>query len=147
LKVCSKKEIDLCIQSENRILFQNKWLHHFLHCSNAGIPEKEDVGMKIKVKSEKIIKAVKKLYGVEIEVESTEDATEAIRLILTNISDGGLEAYKQLDDIKVTSFKHYETSAVDYHLTFLLEFVFEKEVALETRVAVIKDFQDFFGRL
>lgn len=103
--------------------------------------------MKIKVKSEKIVKAVKKMYGVEIEVESTEDATEAIRLILTNMSDGGLEAYKQLDDIKVTSFKHYETSAVDYHLTFLLEFVFEKEVALETRVAVIKDFQGFFAKL
>lgn len=103
--------------------------------------------MKIKVKSEKIVKAVKKMYGVEIEVESTQDATEAIRLILTNMSDDGLEAYKQLDEIKVTSLKHYETSAVDYHLTFLLEFVFEKEVALENRVAVIKDFQDFFAKL
>jgi len=103
--------------------------------------------MKIKVKSEKIIKAVKKMYGIEIELETTQDATEAINLILKKMSDTGKSDYKQLKEVGVTSSKQYETSAVDYELTFLLCFVFEEEVPLETRVAVIKDFQEFFAKL
>ena len=38
--------------------------------------------MKIKVESEKIIKAVKKLDGIEIVLENLDDAREAINLIL-----------------------------------------------------------------
>ena len=38
--------------------------------------------MKIKVESEKIIKAVKKLDGIEIVLENLDDAKEAINLIL-----------------------------------------------------------------
>ena len=38
--------------------------------------------MKIKVESEKIIKAVKKLNGIEVVLESAEDAKEAIDLVL-----------------------------------------------------------------
>jgi len=37
--------------------------------------------MKVKVESEKIIKAVKKLDGIEIVLENTNDAKEAINLI------------------------------------------------------------------
>jgi hypothetical protein len=39
--------------------------------------------MKIKVESEKIIKAVKKLEGIEIVLENLNDAKEAIQLILS----------------------------------------------------------------
>ena len=38
--------------------------------------------MKIKVESEKIIEAVKKLDGIEIVLENPDDAKEAINLIL-----------------------------------------------------------------
>ena len=39
--------------------------------------------MKIKVESEKIIKAVKKLDGIEMVLENLNDAKEAIELILS----------------------------------------------------------------
>ena len=38
--------------------------------------------MKIKIESEKIIKAVKKLDGIEIVLENLDDAKEAFNLIL-----------------------------------------------------------------
>ena len=38
--------------------------------------------MKIKIESEKIIKAVKKMEDIEIVLESPEDAKEAINLLL-----------------------------------------------------------------
>ncbi|MFZ0451277.1 MAG: hypothetical protein WAL98_18735 [Desulfatiglandaceae bacterium] len=103
--------------------------------------------MKIKVKSEKIIKAVEKLYGIEIELETLGDAKEAIELILSRMGGKGMIDYKQLKEIEVTSLKEYETSAVDYKMTFLLLFSFEEGVPLEKRVVVIKDFQEFFSKV
>ena len=91
--------------------------------------------MKIKVESEKIIKAVKKLDGIEIILENPEDAKEAIHLIL---SKSDLFEKKELDrpkDVKVSAFQEYKTSAVEYKMIFLLEFLFENEIPLERKVS------------
>ncbi|MEJ2100049.1 MAG: hypothetical protein P8X68_08730 [Desulfobacterales bacterium] len=103
--------------------------------------------MKIKIESEKIIKAVKKLDGIEIVLENLEDAKEAIHLILER--SGLLEKLKggKFIDLKVTSLQKYETTAVDYKMIFLLEFVFEADVLLNDKVAVIKELQDFFNKM
>ena len=103
--------------------------------------------MKIKVESEKIIKAVKKLEGIEIVLENLNDAKEAIQLILTH---GGLFEKQNVDkikDVKVTSFQKYETTAVDYKMIFLLEFIFETDVSLNERIVIIKELQDFFNKV
>jgi hypothetical protein len=47
----------------------------------------------------------------------------------------------------VTSFQKYETTAVDYKMIFLLEFIFANEISLDTRVAVIKELQQFFSKI
>ncbi len=103
--------------------------------------------MKVKVESEKILKAVKKLHGVEIVLENPHDAKEAINLILTKTNLFKGDDCEKLRDVKVTSFQEYETSAVDYKMVFLLEFLFEDNVSLETKVALIKELQDFFARV
>ena len=103
--------------------------------------------MKIKVESQKIIKAVQKLDGIEIVVENLEDAKEAINLILTRT--GLFEKHKEakLKDVTVTSYQKYETTAVDYKMIFLLEFVFEKNTSLEDKVTAIKELQGFFNKV
>jgi hypothetical protein len=103
--------------------------------------------MKIKVEGEKIIKAVKKLDGIEIVLENLEDAKEAINLILlrTGLFDKHKDA--ELKDVKVTSFQKYETTAVDYKMIFLLEFLFEDGVALDIKVSVLKELQGFFNKV
>ena len=103
--------------------------------------------MKIKIEGEKIIKAVKKLDGIEIVLENLQDAKEAIELILDR--SGLLEKHKgrKFIDVKVTSFQKYETTAVDYKMIFLLEFMFEAAVSLNERVEVIKELQDFFNKI
>ncbi len=103
--------------------------------------------MKIKVESEKIVKAVKKLDGIEIVLENPDDAKEAINLILTKTDLLKGDDYGKLRDVKVTSFQEYKTSAVDYKMIFLLEFLFEDNISLETKVAVIKELQEFFARV
>ncbi len=103
--------------------------------------------MKIKVESEKIIKAVAKLNGIEIVVENPDDAKEAIHLILAKTGIFEREGSHRLKDFNVTAFQRYETSAVDYKMIFLLEFLFEEDVSLDTKVAVIKELQEFFEKV
>lgn len=103
--------------------------------------------MKIKVESEKIIKAVKKLDGVEIVLENPDDAKEAINLILRKTELFENDDYEKLKDVKVTSFQQYETSAVDYKMIFLLEFLFEENISLDTKVSVIQELQHFFSKV
>ena len=102
--------------------------------------------MKIKVESEKIIKAVKKLDGIEVVLENAEDAREAIRLVLKK-PEFSREHHEKLKDVLVTSFQEYKTSAVDYRMVFLLEFLFTEDAALEERVSVIKEIQEYFSKV
>ena len=103
--------------------------------------------MKIKIESQNIIKAVKKLDGIEIVLENLEDAREAINLILlrTGLFDKHKEA--NLKDVKVTSYQKYETTAVDYKMIFLLEFLFDDDISLDNKVAVLKELQGFFNKI
>jgi len=103
--------------------------------------------MKAKVESEKIIKAVRQLDGIEIVLENTDDAKEAINLILRKTELFKRDEYGKLKEVKVTSLQEYETSAVNYRMIFLLEFLFEDDVPLDTKVAVIKEVQQFFGKI
>ena len=103
--------------------------------------------MKIKIESDKIIKAVKKLDGIEIVLENLEDAKEAISLILNRTGLFEKRKGAVLKDVVVTSYQKYETTAVDYKMIFLLEFIFEEDIALDARIPTIKELQDFFNKV
>jgi hypothetical protein len=103
--------------------------------------------MKIRVDREKIIKAVKKLDGIEVVLENTADAKEALDLILRKSDLFKGDLFKKLKDIAVTATQEYKTSAVDYNLVFTMEFHFEEEVAMDVKVAFIRELQEFFGKL
>ena len=103
--------------------------------------------MKIKVESEKIINAVKKTDGIEIVLENPDDAKEAINLILRKTDLFNKEEYEKVKDVKVTSFQKYETSAVNYKMIFLLEFVFDENISLDIKASFIKELQDFFKKV
>jgi hypothetical protein len=103
--------------------------------------------MKIKIESEKIVKAVKKLEGIEIVLENEADAKEAIQLVTTRARLFERHPNAHVTDVKVTAYQKYETTAVDYKMIYLLEFAFEQASPLDARVALIKDLQDFFNKV
>lgn len=103
--------------------------------------------MKIKVESEKIIKAVKKLNGIEIVLENPDDAREAMSLILRNTGLFNGDEYEKVKDVKVTSLQRYETSAVNYKMIFLLEFIFDETISLGAKASLIKGIQEFFDKV
>jgi hypothetical protein len=103
--------------------------------------------MKIKVESAKIVKAVKKLEGIEMVLENAEDAKEALNVILRRTDLLALGDLGKLKEVEVSSFQEYKTSAVDYTRVFLLEFFFVPETPAESKVAVIKALQEFFNKI
>jgi len=109
--------------------------------------QEQDRTMKIKVESEKIVKAVRKLHGIEMVLENAEDAKEALGLILKKKEIFKEDPFSHLKDVSVSSFQEYKTSAVDYRLVFLLEFGFQEHVSAEVKVTLIKELQDFFNKV
>ena len=107
----------------------------------------QDGKMKIKVESEKIVKAVKKINGVDIVLENPDDAKEALDLVLSKADPIEASEAGIMRDVKVSSFQEYKTSAVDYKLVFLLEFLFEENTPLEKKVDLIKVLQEFFAKV
>ena len=103
--------------------------------------------MKIKVEAEKIVNAVKKIDGIEILVENIDDAREAINLVLRKSELFDRDDFGKLRDFKVTAFQKYETSAVNYKMIFLLEFVFDKDISLDIKASFIKGLQEFFSQV
>jgi hypothetical protein len=108
---------------------------------------KQDGTMKIKVENEMIVKAVKKLYGVEMVVENVDDAKEALSLILKKKTMFEGDPFSNLQDLRVSSITEYKTSAVNYRMVFLLEFVFQDHVSADVKVAFIKELQEFFNKV
>jgi hypothetical protein len=134
LAFCRKENCRIC---PNFVLFSD----------SAGKPSFKGPQMKIKIEGDRIIKAVKKLDGIEMVLENAGDAKEALDLILRKGeflkgSDSGV-----IRGLKVSSFQEYKTSAVDYKIVFLLEFVFEEGASVDIKVKIIKDLQEFFSRL
>ncbi|HRR39986.1 MAG TPA: hypothetical protein P5244_02015 [Syntrophales bacterium] len=102
--------------------------------------------MKIRVERDKIVKAVKKLDGIEIVLENPSDAKEAINLIIRKIDLSHHDLIDKLKDIVVTATQEYKTSAVDYNIVFTLEFLFEDGVDPDMKVSFIRELQEFFGK-
>ncbi|MEJ2723262.1 MAG: hypothetical protein P8175_01200 [Deltaproteobacteria bacterium] len=102
--------------------------------------------MKIKVESEKIVKAVKKLDGIEMVLENAEDAKEALDLILRRTDLFKQDNFARLKDVSVSAIQEYKTSAVDYKIAFLLDFLFEDGTRPETKIDIIKELQAFLNK-
>ncbi len=103
--------------------------------------------MKIKIECEQIIKAVKKLDGIEIVLDNLDDAREAIHLIL--LRTGLFEKHRGSEpkEVRLSSLQKYETTAVNYKMIFLLEFIFENDIPVDARVSIIKELQEFFSKV
>jgi len=103
--------------------------------------------MRIKVRDEKIIKAVKKLEGVDIILKTVEDAKEAMRLIIRKTEISLTKDYEGLKDIAITQVVEYATSAVEYEIFYEVEFILADNRFIEMEITLIKELQAMFETL
>jgi hypothetical protein len=102
--------------------------------------------MRIKVRDEKIIKAIKKLEGIDIILKTIEDAKNAMRLILRRTEVSRAKDYEGLKDIVLTQVVEHATSAVENLSFFEIEFVLADPRYLEMEIALIKELQTMFEK-
>jgi hypothetical protein len=82
--------------------------------------------MRIKVQEEKLIKAIKKLEGID--------------LIFKNVEEG-------IKDIIITQVVEHPTSAVEFTVFYEIEFVLLDERYTEMEIALIRELQGMFAKL
>ena len=103
--------------------------------------------MRIKVRDEKITKAIKKLEGIDIILKNVEDAKKAVRLILRKTEVSRTRDFEGLKDIVITQAVEHATSAVEYQTYYEIEFNLTDERFIEMEVALIKELQVMFEKL
>ena len=103
--------------------------------------------MRIKVRDEKIIKAIKKLEGIDIVIKTVEDAKKAMRLILGKTETSRSKDYEGLKDVIIIQVVDYPTSAVEYHIYYEIEFILTDDRYLNMEIALIKELQGMFEKL
>jgi len=102
--------------------------------------------MRIKVRDEKIIKAIRKLEGIDIILKTIEDAKNAMRLILRKTEVSRTKDYEGLKDIQITQVVEHTTSAVEQDAFFEIEFILADPRFLEMEIALIKELQTMFEK-
>jgi hypothetical protein len=103
--------------------------------------------MKIRVRDEKITKAIKNLEGIDIVLKSVEDAKKAMRLILRKTETSRTKDYEGLRDIAITQVVEHTTSAVEYQTYYEVEFMLTDERFIDMEIALIKELQTMFEKL
>ncbi len=103
--------------------------------------------MKIKVRDEKITKAIKKLEGIDIILETAEDAQKAMHLILHKTAISRTKDFEGLKDMAITKATEHASSAVEYQTYFEIEFILSDDRFIEMEIALIKELQTLFETL
>ena len=103
--------------------------------------------MRIKVRDEKITKAIKKLEGIDIILKNVEDAKKAMRLILRKTELSGTKDFEGLKDIAITQVVEHATSAVEYQTYYEIEFIITDDSFIEMEVTLIRELQSMFEKL
>jgi hypothetical protein len=103
--------------------------------------------MKIRVRDEKITKAIKKLEGIDIVLKTVEDAKKAMLLILRKTEISRTKDYEGLRDIAITRVVEHTNSAVDYQTYYEVEFILTDEHFIDMEITLIKELQATFEKL
>ena len=103
--------------------------------------------MRIKVRDEKIIKAIKKLEGIDIILKSVEDAKKAMQLISRRMEVSKGKDFEGLKDIILTQVVEHPTSAVEHHIYYEIEFLLADDRFREMEIQLIKELQSMFEKL
>jgi hypothetical protein len=103
--------------------------------------------MRIKVRDEKLIRAIKNLEGIDIIFRNVEEARKAMGLILRRTEAAKSKDYEGLKEIRTTQVVEHPTSAVESHIYYEIEFILTDDRFMEMEIALIKELQGLFEKL
>jgi len=102
--------------------------------------------VKIKVFEDQMTRAIKRLVGIEIIIDTVEEARRGLGLILERTETAKREDFKGLKEIRITQKVEHPTTAVEHKLAYIIEFVLEDDSYLPMEIALIQELQRIFGQ-
>jgi len=100
--------------------------------------------MKIKVSEDELTSAIKKLIGIEIILDTVDEARKALGLILDKTEASKRGDYSGIKDIKISQKVEHTTTAVEYRNVYIIEFEVEDDSYLPMEIALIHELQRIF---
>lgn len=100
--------------------------------------------MKIKVFEDQMTRAIKRLVGIELIIDTVEEARRGLALILERTETAKRADYNGLKEIRISQKVEHPTTAVEHKLAYILEFVLEDDSYLPMEIALIQELQRIF---
>jgi hypothetical protein len=100
--------------------------------------------MKIKVFEDQLAKAIKRLVGIDVIVDTVEEARRGLGLILEKTEASNRPDYRGLKEIRISQKVEHATTAVEHRVVYILEFVLEDDSHLPMEIALIQELQRIF---
>jgi hypothetical protein len=100
--------------------------------------------MKIKVTEEALRRAIQRLIGIDLIIDTVDEARKALNLILEKTESSRLPDFKELKDIKLTQKVEHSSTAMDHQIVYVIEFILSDESYLSMEIALIQELQRIF---
>lgn len=100
--------------------------------------------MKIKVTEEELTRAIERFIGIEIILDTVEEARKALGLILEKTEASKRGDYQGLKEMDITQKVEHTTTAMEHKNVYVIEFVIENDSFLPMEIALIKELQRIF---
>jgi|GEM_PF-848696 hypothetical protein len=102
--------------------------------------------MKIKVAQEDLTRAIQRLVGIDLIIDTVEEARKALRLILERTKVSQRDDFRGLKEIKISQRVEHATTAMEHRTVFVIEFLLEDESYLPMEIELIQELQGIFRR-
>ncbi len=100
--------------------------------------------MKIKVSEEQLTRAIQRLEGIDVILDTVEEARRALALILKRTECSKREDYRGLKEMKITQKVEHPTTAMEHQLVYIIEFILEDDSYLPMEIALLQELQRIF---
>jgi len=100
--------------------------------------------MKIRVTEESLTHAIQRLIGVDIIIDTADEARRALNLILERTETSKTPEYKGIEDIKISQRVEHATTAMEHKNAYVIEFILTDETHLSMEIALIQELQKIF---
>jgi hypothetical protein len=100
--------------------------------------------MKIKVSEEEMTRAIQRIIGIDIIIDTVEEARKALNLILEQTEASKHPDYQGLNEIKISQTVEHASTAMEHRTMYVIEFVLTDESHLPMEIALIQELQKIF---
>ncbi len=100
--------------------------------------------MKIKVSEEQLTHAIQRLEGIDVILDTVEEARRALGLVLKRTDCSKREDFRGLKEIQISQKVEHATTAMEHRPMYIIEFVLEDDSYLPMEMALIQELQRIF---